>query len=330
MSQTVVVTGASAGVGRAAAVAFASRGDRVGLLARGSAGLAGALAEVERAGGTGLAVETDVADHEAVEQAAATIEAQLGPIDVWVNNAMATVFAPFHEITAEEYRRSTEVTYLGTVHGTMAALRRMRARGAGTIVQVGSALAYRGIPLQSPYCGAKHAIQGFTEALRCELLHDESPVHVTMVQMPALNTPQFGWSRNKMGKRPQPVPPIFQPEVAARAIVWASQHRRKEVYVGRSTVLAIVGDKLASAAADRYLARTGYSSQLTDEPDDAGRPDNLLEPVDAGTDRGMHGRFDDKASDGDPETWFVTHRGLATAAAAGAGAAAVTWLARRR
>jgi NAD(P)-dependent dehydrogenase (short-subunit alcohol dehydrogenase family) len=330
MSQTVVVTGASAGVGRAAAVAFASRGDRVGLLARGSAGLAGALAEVERAGGTGLAVETDVADHEAVEQAAATVEAQLGPIDVWVNNAMATVFAPFHEITAEEYRRSTEVTYLGTVHGTMAALRRMRARGAGTIVQVGSALAYRGIPLQSPYCGAKHAIQGFTEALRCELLHDESPVHLTMVQMPALNTPQFGWSRNKMSKRPQPVPPIFQPEVAARAIVWASQHRRKEVYVGRSTVLAIVGDKLASAAADRYLARTGYSSQLTDEPDDNGRPDNLLEPVDAETDRGMHGRFDDKASDGDPETWFVTHRHLATAAAAGAGAAAVTWLARRR
>jgi NAD(P)-dependent dehydrogenase (short-subunit alcohol dehydrogenase family) len=330
MSQTVVVTGASAGVGRAAAVAFASRGDRVGLLARGSAGLAGALAEVERAGGTSLAVETDVADHEAVEQAAATVEAQLGPIDVWVNNATATVFAPFHEITAEEYRRSTEVTYLGTVHGTMAALRRMRGRGAGTIVQVGSALAYRGIPLQSPYCGAKHAIQGFTEALRCELLHDQSPVHVTMVQMPALNTPQFGWSRNKMGKRPQPVPPIFQPEVAARAIVWASQHRRKEVYVGRSTVLAIVGDKLASAAADRYLARTGYSSQLTDEPDDNGRPDNLLVPVDAETDRGMHGRFDDKASDGDPETWFVTHRGLATAAAAGAGAAAVTWLARRR
>jgi len=212
----------------------------------------------------------------------------------------------------------------------MAALRRMRARGAGTIVQVGSALAYRGIPLQSPYCGAKHAIQGFTEAVRCELLHDESPVHVTMVQMPALNTPQFGWSRNKMGKRPQPVPPIFQPEVAARAIVWASQHRRKEVYVGRSTVLAIVGDKLASAAADRYLARTGYASQLTDEPDDNNRPDNLLEPVDAESDRGMHGRFDDKASDGDPETWFVTHRGLATAAAASAGAAAVTWLARRR
>jgi NAD(P)-dependent dehydrogenase (short-subunit alcohol dehydrogenase family) len=328
MSQTVVVTGASAGVGRAAAVAFASRGDRVGLLARGSAGLAGALAEVERAGGTGLAVETDVADPEAVEQAAATVEAQLGPIDVWVNDAMATVFAPFHEITAEEYRRSTEVTYLGTVHGTMAALRRMRGRGAGTIVQVGSALAYRGIPLQSPYCGAKHAIQGFTESVRCELLHDGCPVHLTMVQMPALNTPQFNWSRNKMGKRPQPVPPIFQPEVAAQAIVWASQHRRKEVYVGRSTVIAIIGDKLASAAADRYLARTGYGSQLTEEPDDDGRPDNLLEPLDAEIDRGMHGRFDDRATDGDPQTWFVTHRRLATSAAAGA--AALAWLARRR
>jgi NAD(P)-dependent dehydrogenase (short-subunit alcohol dehydrogenase family) len=329
MSQTVVVTGASAGVGRAAAVAFASRGDRVGLVARGGAGLAGALAEVERAGGTGLTVEVDVADHEAVERAAATVEAQLGPIDVWVNNAMATVFAPFHEITADEYRRSTEVTYLGTVHGTMAALRRMRGRGAGTIVQVGSALAYRGIPLQAPYCGAKHAIQGFTESLRCELLHDGCPVHLTMVQMPALNTPQFGWSRNKMGKRPQPVPPIFQPEVAAQAIVWASQHRRKEIYVGRSTVIAIVGDKLASAAADRYLARTGYSSQLTNEPDESGRPDNLLEPLDAEADRGMHGRFDDKASNGDPQTWFVTHRRLATTAV-GVGAAAATWLARRR
>ena len=330
MSRTVVVTGASAGVGRATAVAFASRGDRVGLLARGRAGLEGALAEVEAAGGTGVTIETDVADPEAVERAAGEVEERIGPIDVWVNNAMATVFAPLHEITAEEFRRSTEVTYLGTVHGTMAALRRMRQQGSGTIVQVGSALAYRGIPLQSPYCGAKHAIQGFTESVRCELLHERSPVHLTMVQMPALNTPQFGWSRNKMGKRPQPVPPIFQPEVAARAIVWASEHRRKEVYVGRSTVLAIVGDKLASAAADRYLARTGYSAQLTSEPDENGRPDNLLEPLDADRDTGIHGRFDAAASDGDPETWFVTHRHLATAAAAGAGAAAATWLARRR
>ena len=330
MSRTVVVTGASAGVGRAAAVAFASRGDRVGLLARGRAGLEGALAEVEAAGGTGITLATDVADADAVERAAGEVEERIGPIDVWVNNAMATVFAPLHEITAEEFRRSTEVTYLGTVHGTMAALRRMRDQGSGTIVQVGSALAYRGIPLQSPYCGAKHAIQGFTEAVRCELLHERSPVHLTMVQMPALNTPQFGWSRNKMDKRPQPVPPIFQPEVAARAIVWASEHRRKEVYVGRSTVLAIVGDKLASAAADRYLARTGYSAQLTSEPDENGRPDNLLEPVDADRDNGTHGRFDAAARDGDAETWFVTHRHLATAAAAGAGAAAATWLARRR
>jgi len=330
MSRTVVVTGASAGVGRAAAVAFASRGDRVGLLARGRAGLEGALAEVEAAGGTGITIATDVADADAVERAAGEVEERIGPIDVWVNNAMATVFAPLHEITAEEFRRSTEVTYLGTVHGTMAALRRMRDQGSGTIVQVGSALAYRGIPLQSPYCGAKHAIQGFTEAVRCELLHERSPVHLTMVQMPALNTPQFGWSRNKMDKRPQPVPPIFQPEVAARAIVWASEHRRKEVYVGRSTVLAIVGDKLASAAADRYLARTGYSAQLTSEPDENGRPDHLLEPVDADRDNGMHGRFDSAARNGDAETWFVTHRHLATAAAAGAGAAAATWLARRR
>jgi len=312
MSQTVVVTGASAGVGRATAVAFAARGDRVGLLARGSAGLAGALAEVERAGGTGLAVETDVADHESVEAAAATVEAQLGPIDVWVNNAMATVFAPFHEITAEEYRRSTEVTYLGTVHGTMAALRRMRARNRGTIVQVGSALSYRAIPLQAPYCGAKFAIRGFTDALRCELLHERSRVHVTMVQMPALDTPQFDWARNHMPRRPQPVPPIFVPELAADAIAWAADHRRREVYVGLPTVKAIWANKLVPGLLDRYLARRGYDAQQSSERASAGDDDNLYAPV-AGP-YAAHGRFDACAKPGRLGAWITLHRaGLAGA-----------------
>jgi len=328
LSRTVVVTGASAGVGRAAAVAFAGEGAGVGLLARGGAGLAGALREVEAAGGRGVALEADVSDHDALEEAAAEIERRLGPIDVWVNNAMATVFAPFHRIDPQEYRRATEVTYLGTVNGTMVALRRMRERGTGAIVQVGSALAYRGIPLQAPYCGAKHAIQGFTESLRCELLHERSGVHITMVQLPAMNTPQFGWSRNKMGRRPRPVPPIYQPEVAARAIVWAARHRRKEVYVGRSTVKAIVGDKLASALADRYLARTGYAAQLTPEPDERDR-DNLEAPCDSDRDLGMHGRFDEQARDGDLETWAITHRRAALAAVAATTAGAVAAVRRR-
>jgi NAD(P)-dependent dehydrogenase (short-subunit alcohol dehydrogenase family) len=330
MSATVVVTGASAGVGRATAIAFAKRGARIGLVARGRAGLEAALAEVRAAGGDGLAVEADVSDHDALELAAAEVEERLGPIDVWVNNAMATVFAPFHRIDPQEYRRATEVTYLGTVHGTMVALRRMRERGAGAIVQVGSALAYRGIPLQTPYCGAKHAIQGFTESLRCELLHEGSPVHVSMVQLPAMNTPQFGWSRNKMGRQPRPVPPIYQPEVAAEAIVWAAGHRRKEVYVGRSTVKAIVGDKLASALADRYLARTGYSAQLLPEPAAHG-PDNLEEPRDRDHDRGTHGEFDGVARNGDLETWAITHRrAVAAAAATAAGALAAVGIRRHR
>jgi NAD(P)-dependent dehydrogenase (short-subunit alcohol dehydrogenase family) len=270
-----VITGASAGVGRATARAFGREGARLALLARSEDGLEAARAETEAA----LAIRTDVADADQVERAAAAVEKELGPIDVWVNNAMATVFSPFVDLTAEEYRRATEVTYLGTVHGTMAALRRMRPRDRGTIVQVGSALAYRSIPLQAPYCGAKAAIRGFTDAVRCELLHERSRIHVTMVQLPALNTPQFAVARTKLPRRPKPVPPIFQPEVAVEAIVWAASQRRREVHVGGSTVLAILGSKIAAALGDLYLARTGYDAQQTDELVEPDRGDNLFEPV---------------------------------------------------
>jgi NAD(P)-dependent dehydrogenase (short-subunit alcohol dehydrogenase family) len=325
--RVVVVTGASAGVGRATAAAFAARGWRVGLLARGAAGLAGAARDVRAAGGVPLELQVDVADAEAVEAAGDRVEAELGEIDVWVNNATATVFAPFAEITADEFRRATEVTYLGTVHGTMAALRRMAPRDRGTIVQVGSALAYRAIPVQSAYCGAKHAIQGFTESLRCELLHTGSRVTVTMVQLPALDTPQFDWSRNKMDRRPQPVPPIFEPDVAAEAIVWASGQRRKEVYVGWPTVKAIGADRIASSLADRYLARTGFAAQLTPEEEQPGRPDNLFEPQDEERDAGARGRFEGQASERSAQFWLNRHRVLAAVLAAGAGAVA---LGRRR
>jgi NAD(P)-dependent dehydrogenase (short-subunit alcohol dehydrogenase family) len=294
MPETVVITGASAGVGRATAHAFAAQGAQIGLMARGARALQAAAAEVEKRGGKALALPLDVADPNAVEAAADSVENQFGPIDIWVNCAMATIFAPFHRISPEEYRRATEVTYLGFVYGTMAALKRMRRRNRGTIVQVGSALSYRAIPLQSAYCGAKFAIRGFTDSLRTELMHDGADVNLVMVQMPALNTPQFNWARNKMSRRPQPVPPIFQPEIAADAIVYAAYSRRREVWVGGSSVQAIVANKLFPGLLDRYLAKNGYTGQLTDEPADPGQPDNLFDPVSGDPD--THGRFDSRAA----------------------------------
>jgi NAD(P)-dependent dehydrogenase (short-subunit alcohol dehydrogenase family) len=310
--EVVVITGASAGVGRATAQAFGRRGARVGLLARGRDGLEGAKAEVESAGAKALVLPTDVSDAQAVEAAAGEVEERFGPIDVWVNNAMVSVFSPVKEMTAEEFRRVTEVTYLGTVYGTLAALKRMLPRNRGSIVQVGSALAYRGIPLQSAYCGSKHAIQGFTESLRSELIHDQSDVQLTMVQMPALNTPQFGWVRSRLPRKPQPVPPIFQPEVAAEAIVWAAQHRRNELWVGWPAVKAIWGNTLIPRELDYYLARTGYDSQQTDEPVDQDRKDNLWEPLPG--DHGAHGSFDNRAHRRSYQWWANTHRGVAALA----------------
>ena len=298
-STVVVVTGASAGVGRATAVEFARQGARVALLARGRGGLEAAAREVEAAGGTALPIVTDVAEYDEVEAAAAQTERELGPIDIWVNNAFSAVFAPFTKISMEEFHRTTDVTYLGYVHGTKAALDRMLPRDRGTLVHVGSALSYRGIPLQSAYCGAKHAIQGFHESLRCELLHDGVNVHTTMVQLPAVNTPQFDWVLNKLPEHPQPVPPIFQPEVIARQIRYAAEHpERREYVVGGSAVATILGNRVAAGVLDRYLAFTGYKSQQTGEPVEPDRPSNLWEPADAeaGHDFGAHGSFDDSAS----------------------------------
>jgi NAD(P)-dependent dehydrogenase (short-subunit alcohol dehydrogenase family) len=310
----VAITGASAGVGRATARAFAREGADVGLIARGRDRLQSAKREVEELDRRASVVEADVADAAQVEAAAQQIEEELGPIDVWVNNAMATVFAPVSDTTPEEFRRATEVTYLGSVWGTMSALRRMRPRDSGVIVQVGSALAYRGIPLQAAYCGSKHALQGFLESVRAELLHDGSHVHVTMVQLPALNTPQFTWSRAKLPRSPQPVPPIFQPEVAADAIVWAASHPRRELMVGWPTVKAIVGNAIVPGIADRYLARTGFDSQQTDEPVDPDRPDNLFEPVPGN--QGAHGPFDDQSRGRSIQLRLAKHRAWALSAAA--------------
>ncbi|MFJ8098492.1 SDR family oxidoreductase [Streptomyces griseofuscus] len=296
--QTVVITGASAGIGRATARAFGARGANVVLLARGRSGLDAAAREVEAAGGCALAVPTDTADPRQVETAADAAVQAFGAIDVWVNVAFTSVFAPFTEITAEEYERVTQVSYLGFVNGTRSALKRMLPRDEGTIVQVGSALGSRSIPLQSAYCGAKHAINGFTSSLRTELLHQQSHVRITIAQMPAVNTPQFSWVLSRLPKRPQPVPPIYQPEVAAQAVLHAADHpHRKQYYVGASTVATIWGNKIAPALLDRYLARTGYNSQQTAAPDDPHRPHNLWEPVDGteGHDHGAHGSFDDRA-----------------------------------
>jgi short-subunit dehydrogenase len=328
----VVITGASAGVGRATARKFAERGARIGLIARGDEGLRAAERDVNERGGVAVTVVADVADAEAVEHAAAVIEERLGPIDTWINNAMTSVFAPVKEMTADEYSRVTAVTYLGYVHGTLAALHRMLPRDHGTIVQVGSALAYRGIPLQSAYCAAKHAVQGFTESLRCELYHDHSNVWVTMVQMPALNTPQFLWVRNRLPKRPQPVPPIYQPEVAAQAVLWAAHHRRRELNVGLSTVLAVVGNNFIPGILDHYLGRVGYRSQQLDEPAPAHGPDNLWSPMDAGRhDFGAHGPFDSRARRSSAELWAATHPRLTSAAALGAaGMGCAVWRRLRR
>ncbi|WP_218566068.1 SDR family oxidoreductase [Vallicoccus soli] len=329
--QVVVVTGASAGVGRAVARAYAERGAAVALLARGETGLAAAARDVRARGGEALELPVDVADAEAVREAAERAERALGPVDVWVNGAFSSVFAPFRRIAPDEFERTTAVTYLGFVNGTRAALDLMVPRDRGVVVQVGSALAYRGIPLQSAYCGAKHAIQGFTESVRCELLHEGSRVRLTMVQLPAVNTPQFDWLRNRLPRHAQPVPPIYQPEVAARAVLHAADHpRRREYWLGASTVGTILADRVASGLLDRYLARTGYASQQDDRPNDPSREGNLWWPADGpdGEDHGAHGTFDDVAHARSPQWELNVRKGRVAAAAAGVAALALG--ARRR
>lgn len=307
--EVVVVTGASAGIGRAVAVEFARHGARVALLSRSEQRLAAAAHEVREAGGEALALAVDVADAAQVDQAAERVERELGPIDIWINNAMATIFSPLHEISADELERATAVTYLGTAYGTLAALRRMRGRGRGVIVQVGSALAYRSIPLQAPYCAAKFAIRGLTDALRCELIHDRLDIHLTMVQLPAHNTPQFDWGRNRMPKQPQPLPPIFQPEVAARAIHRAAYMRRRELWVGWPAVKAILAAHFAPALADRLLATRAWSGQMDDAEPAPDRPDNLFDTPSG--DHATHGRFDAVARGHSRMLWLNLHRGPA-------------------
>jgi len=317
--EVAVVTGTSGGVGRAIAHAFAKRGAHVGLLARGEQGLEAARDEVEALGGRALVLPTDVADPDQVEAAAEAVEQELGPIDVWVNDAMATVFARFVDIQPQEFRRATEVSYLGAVYGTMAALKRMVPRDRGTVVQVGSALSYRAIPLQSAYCGAKFAMRGFTDSVRTELEHDGSKVWITMVQLPAVNTPQFNWCRTRLPDHPQPVPPIYQPEVPAEAVYWAAHHRRRELDVGASALKAILGNKIVPRFADWYLARTGFSSQQIEDRPVSRQRDNLFEPVPdlAAT----HGMFDGTARERSYQLWATTHRRLVAGGLAGLAAA---------
>ncbi|MFJ1812516.1 MULTISPECIES: SDR family oxidoreductase [unclassified Streptomyces] len=321
--QTVVVTGASAGIGRATARMFAARGARVALLARGRAGLEAAATEVRDAGGQALPLVTDMAEPDQVEEAARRVEEELGPVDIWVNNAFTAAFGKFMDVTPEEFLQATRSTYLGYVHGTRAALTRMLPRDRGAIVQVGSALAYRGIPLQSAYCGAKHAIQGFTESVRCELLHDESGVRITMVQMPAVNTPQFTWLRTHLPRHAQPVPPIYQPEIAARAVLRAADHpQRREYWVGASTVATLLANAVVPGLLDRYLARTGFDAQQTGAFPPTTGNGNLFEPADEKEDHGTHGVFDDRAHASSPQLWAGRHhvgRAVAAAGVVGAG-----------
>ena len=322
MSQVIVITGASSGIGRAIVRRFAGPGVHIGLLARSREGLDGAAREVEQAGGEALVLPTDVADPDAVDAAAAAVEEAFGPIDVWINDAMTTVFAFFEDIEPDEFKRATEVTYLGTVWGTRSALKRMVPRDRGAIVQVGSAMAYRGIPLQAPYCGAKHAIKGFQESLRTELRHKGSNVHLSMVQLPGVNTPQFDHCRDKLPKRPMPVPPIYQPEVAADAVHFAAHSDRREIYVGIPTVYTIWGNRLAPWLAERYLARTAVASQQSDVEKAPDRQDNLFEPPNG--DPGAHGDYDERAHGRSIQLMATKRRGALLAGVALAGAAAAT------
>src|SRR3954452_17508038 len=314
-SEVVVVTGSTSGIGRAIARRFARDGARIALLARGRDGLEGARRDIEQAGGSALLLPTDLADWDAVESAATAVEEAFGPIDIWVNNAMTTVFAPFKDVEPDEFRRATEVTYLGTVWGANAALNRMLPRDRGTIVILGSALAYRGIPLQSAYCGAKHGVKGFFESLRTELRHDKSNVHLSMVQLPGVNTPQFEHGRSKMPKVPQPMPPYYEPEVAADAVHWSAHNKRRELYVGFPTVKTIVGNKVAPWLVERVLAKQGFKGQQSDKPADPNRPDNLFSPPPG--DQGAHGPYDQKARKSSIQTTLAENR-PALAAAAGA------------